>query len=78
MATHILVTTKPTADRAKKVKDNLEAHGMVIAKIVPNDKVFEVWAKPSVGGKIYIGDLKSKGFALYVRMEQYGKDGEVF
>jgi len=78
MATHIFVTAKPTAERAKKVKDNLEAHGMVIAKIVPTKRAFEVWAKPSVGGKIYIGELKSKGFALYVKMEQYGKDGEVF
>jgi uncharacterized protein (AIM24 family) len=78
MATHILVTSKPTEERAKKVKNNLEGHGMVIAKIVPNGKVFEVWAKPSVGGKIYVGELKSKGFALYVKMEQYGKDGEVF
>jgi hypothetical protein len=78
VATHILVITKPSMERAKKVKDNLESHGMVIAKIVPTEKTFEVWAKPSVAGKIYVGDLKSKGFALYVRVESYGKDGEVF
>lgn len=78
MATYILVTTKPTAERAIKVKDNLQSHGMVIAKIVPNGKIFEIWAKPSVAGKIYVGELNSKGFALYVKMESYGKDGEVF
>jgi len=78
MATHILVITKPSEARAKKVKNNLEAHGIALAKIVPTDKGYEVWAKPSVKGKIYVGELKSKAFASYVKMESYGKDGEVF
>jgi len=75
---YILVTAKPSIERAKKVKDSLEAHKMVMATIIPKENCYEVWAKPSVSGKIYIGPLHSKQFGRYVRMEQYGKDGEVF
>ena len=74
---YIFVSSRTSKARAEKLKRHIESFGMVSAKIVQKDLVYEIWAKPSKLGLAYIGTLKSKAFTSYLKIVQYGNDGEV-
>jgi hypothetical protein len=74
----VLVSTRETKSRAEKLKKHIEKLGTLTGKIVENNGKYEVWAKPaSKLISIYIGDVGDKHFASYVKIMQYGPDGEV-
>jgi len=78
---HTFVSSRSSKERAEKLAKHLENSKMVFAKVVPKKNgsttVYEVWAKPTLVGKIYVGKVGSKTFASYIRVAQYGSDGEV-
>jgi hypothetical protein len=77
MVKTVLVSTRKTKERAEKLKDHIESFGMIKGSIIQNGDIFEIRARPTGLGKIYVGDIDEKRFGSYLRVVQYGPDGEV-
>ncbi len=80
MVTTVLVSTRKTKERADKLKKHIdkESSGLVKANVIAKkDGTYEIRARPVGLGKVLIGDIDEKRFASYLRIIQYGPDGEV-
>lgn len=80
MVKTLLVSTRKTKERAEKLKKHIdkESSGLVKASVVlKKDGTYEIRARPVGLGNMIIGDVDEKRFASYLRVIQYGPDGEV-
>jgi hypothetical protein len=77
MVKTVLVSTRKTKGRAEKLKNHIEIFGMIKGSIVQKGDIYEIRARPTSLGKIYVGDIDEKRFRSYLRVVQYGSDGEV-
>jgi len=79
MVSTVLVSTRKTKERAEKLKKHLEreSNGLVKANIVKKDEIYEIRARPNGLGNVLLGTADEKRFASYLRVIQYGPDGEI-
>lgn len=76
----ILVSTRTSKERAEKLKKHIdkESSGLVKASVVEKKGgIYEIRARPAGLGNVLIGDVDEKRFASYLKVIQYGPDGEV-